>query len=74
MYIVECGLSGPGAAEPTQSEHGGEGLCTSMPGLHLQVHLRQLPRLLQPASRSGERGVSISVAMTTSMTPQQRHP
>lgn len=49
--------AGSGAAEPTSGQHGCEGLRPCLPGLHLQIHFRQLPRALLPAHRPGERDV-----------------
>lgn len=45
LFVVA--LPGPGAAKSTPSQPGGEGLCKSLPQLHLRVHFQQLSWAVQ---------------------------
>lgn len=45
LFVVP--LPGPGAAESTPSQPGGERLCKSLPQLHLWVHFQQLSWAVQ---------------------------
>lgn len=51
-----CVFSCAGARTPksAQGQYGGEGLCESVPGLHVQIHFWQLSRAVQPAPGSGK--------------------
>lgn len=47
--------SGSGTTKPPKGQHGGKGLCQSLPGFYIQVHFWQLPWTLFPANRPGKK-------------------
>lgn len=52
-------IPGTRAPEPTQGQYGCKGLCESLSGLHVQIHLWQLSRTVQPAPGPGKRTPAI---------------